>query len=182
MAFQSYCYVGQSFIIVPQQMSISKWHQLTNYKSPRLIWHFAGSYRGLLLISALPKPPEHFIQWQENSPFGILLPFFMKWFCSVNKGSLGQLNLCLCAWSVQGGKDMCLYWCLWHYIYIVCVCVLVLWSRNQFQLRKHFQYFQNCLDKMCLLYWFQILIPSPPFLGKWYYFQSTMKVPCCEWP
>lgn len=37
MAFQSYCYLRQSFIIVPQQMSISKWHQLTNYKSPRLI-------------------------------------------------------------------------------------------------------------------------------------------------
>lgn len=54
MAFQSYCYLKQSFIIVPQQMSISKWHQLTNYKSPRLIWHCAGSAQGLLLISAIP--------------------------------------------------------------------------------------------------------------------------------
>lgn len=60
MAFQSYCYHRQSFIIVLQQTSISKWHQLTNYKSLRLIRHCAGSGWGLLLVSAIPKPPEHF--------------------------------------------------------------------------------------------------------------------------
>lgn len=56
MAIQPYCYLRQSFIIVQLQMSISKWHQLTNCsKSPRIIWHCAGSDRGLLLISAIPK-------------------------------------------------------------------------------------------------------------------------------
>lgn len=107
MAFQSYCYLRQSFIIVPQQMSISKWHELTNYKSPRLIWHSAGSERGLLLVSAIPKPPEHISQLQNNSPFGILLPFFMKWFRSANKGSLGQLNLCLCVRNQCRGIKRC---------------------------------------------------------------------------
>lgn len=98
MAFQSYCYLRQSFIIVPQQMSISKWHQLGNYKSPRIIWHCSGSDWGLLLISAIHKPLDNLGQYQENSPSGILLPFFflIKWFRSANKGSLGQLNLCVC--------------------------------------------------------------------------------------
>lgn len=107
MAFQSYCYLRQSFIIAPQQMSVSKWHQLTNYKALRLIWHCAGSDQGLPLIAGIPKPLEHLSQQQENSPFGILLPFFMKWFRSANKGSLGQLNLCRCVPEQFRGIQRC---------------------------------------------------------------------------
>lgn len=164
--------------MVPQQMSISKWHQLTNYTSPRLIWHCAGSDRGLLLISAIPKPPEHLSRQQENSPFAILLPVFIKWFRSANKGSLGQLSLCLCAPDqCMGDKEMWLYWCLWH-------CISIVWSGNQFQLRKQFQYLQNRLDQNV----FVLLIPVFDsqllfflfFLRKIYYFQFYNENCDCE--
>lgn len=144
MAFQSYCYLRQGFIIVPQQMSVSKWHQLTNYKSPRLICPCSGSGWGLPHISAISKPPKHFSKQQENSPFGILLPFFMKWFHFANKGLLGQLNLCLCVSLISAGwyRDVTLPMPV--AMHVCCVGVA---KRRAVPVERHSQYFWNQLDQ-----------------------------------
>lgn len=144
MAFQSYCYLRQGFIIVPQQMSVSKWHQLTNYKSPRLICSCSGSGWGLLHISAISKPPKQFSKQQENSPFGILLPFFMKWFHFANKGLLGQLNLCLCVSLISAGwyRDVTLPMPV--AMHVCCVGVA---KRRAVPVERHSHYFWNQLDQ-----------------------------------
>lgn len=151
MAFQSYCYLRQGFIIALQQMSVSKWHQLTNYKSPRLIWHRAGSDWGLPHISAIPKTPKHFSQQQENGPFGATLLFFMKWLRFANKGLLGQLNS-VCAWSVQEDTEMGHRRCLWHCASIVCACIRAV-KRGAVPVDKTFPIFPDPIGskRVCLI-------------------------------
>ncbi len=89
----------------------------------------------------------------------------MKWFRRTNKGSLEQWNLCLCVrdqCTRINGSDFIDAWGI-AFLFVYVLCVLGLWSWNRFQLRKHFQYFQNWLDQNE----FGLLIPNltPPFLN-----------------
>lgn len=119
MAFQSYCYLRLGFIIAPQQMSVSKWHQLTNYTSPRLIWHCNGSGWGLPHISVIPKPPKHFSQQQENSPFAIILPFLWNDSILLTR-VIRTIEFCVCLIRIPRWGH---YWCLWHCVSIAAVCI-----------------------------------------------------------
>lgn len=87
MTVQSHCYLRQSFLIEPQQTSVTTWHQ-----SARPIWRCAGSDQGLLLFLS---------HWSILTNSKKIIHFLfnclgVKNDCYANTGSLGQLNLCLC--------------------------------------------------------------------------------------
>lgn len=74
------------------------------------------SWANLALCRVKPGSPAHFCFTQACAvlhPAARQLPirnnsvFFMKWFCSANKGSLGQLNLCLRVPDQLGATQRC---------------------------------------------------------------------------
>ena len=90
----------------------------------------------------------------------------MKWFRYANKGSLGQLNLCLCVCNQCRGIKRCDFIDAGGTALLLYVCVCGRWgceeSTSSSWANKPI-FSRTDRIKMCLSYWFQISIPWPFF-------------------